>query len=177
MPMKNPPHRRPQRVEGGGDFEGASRHAPRSSARQGRADTGDGPAHRKGVRPGQEPPSPHAARLRRGQNAGEHAGHLDRAVRPGLKARQPLRTALFHSGVPSRLRLVNELWGGMEGVPSGSRRSAIAALGFRSRQNGDYLGQETRKPRTAIFRRWPVGSYLLFRAAAGRSLAGGWRRS
>src|ERR1017187_6616974 len=54
---------RPQRVEGGGDFESAPRHAFRSSARQGRADAGNGAAHRKGVRPRHEPPSPHAARL------------------------------------------------------------------------------------------------------------------
>jgi hypothetical protein len=35
----------------------ASHHALRSSARQGRPDAGNGPAHRKGVRPGRDLPS------------------------------------------------------------------------------------------------------------------------
>jgi addiction module HigA family antidote len=38
------------------------------------------------LRIGHGPPSAHATRLRRGENAGARAGHLDQAVCPGLKA-------------------------------------------------------------------------------------------
>jgi plasmid maintenance system killer protein len=44
--------------------------------------------HRKGIWPGHAPPSPHATRLRRGENAGARAGYLDQTVRPGVKAGQ-----------------------------------------------------------------------------------------
>src|ERR1022692_2587730 len=75
MPMKNPPHPggliRTEVVEALGlNISQAAQilnvrrsHALGPSPRQGQAHAGNGPAHRKGVRPRHEPPPPHATRL------------------------------------------------------------------------------------------------------------------
>jgi hypothetical protein len=48
-------------------------------------------------------PAPDAARLRRGKNAGARAGHLDQALRSGLKAGPGSAAAVrFHHGLPLR---------------------------------------------------------------------------
>lgn len=70
---------------------------------KGGPDAGNGPAHRKGVRPGHEPPSPHAARPRRGETPDARARHLDQTVCPSLKARRPPQSILFHQGLRTDL--------------------------------------------------------------------------
>jgi hypothetical protein len=66
---------------------------------------------RQGVRPGSGPPSPHAAPLRRGENAGARAGRLDQAVCTSLKAGQAIVSAMLNSACSKRGGSAELGWG------------------------------------------------------------------
>ena len=116
MPMKNPPHPgdliRTEIVEALGlNVSKAAeilkvRRATLSDLLHGKAALTPEMAlrHRKGVRPAHGPPSAHATRLRRGENAGARAGHLDQALCPGLKTGQGIRATTTSIDASSAIR-------------------------------------------------------------------------